>query len=315
MGRSAAAVQLGPGSLVEAYIGYETPHGRMLCGTVEEALDNRWLDTYKGRTDLIFTSPPFPLSRPKRYGNKTGDEYVEWLTGLAPRLAKLLAPKGSLVIEIGNAWEPGKPIMSTLSLEALLAFLKSSGLQLCQQFICHNSARLPGPAQWVNVERIRVKDSYTHVWWMAKTDRPKANNKNVLTPYSPEMKRLLRTKRYNAGTRPSGHFIGAETFLTDNGGAIPSSVLQYSNTWWNADYIQHCKKLKVKPHPARMQPGLAEFFIKFLTDERDLVLDPFAGSNTTGAVAESLKRRWVAIEPEADYVRTSRARFANLGLK
>ena len=71
-------------------------------------------------------------------------------------------------MEIGNAWESGRPTMSTLSLRALLAFLEAGGLHLCQQFISHNPARIPSPAQWVTVERIRVKDSFTNVWWMSK---------------------------------------------------------------------------------------------------------------------------------------------------
>ena len=70
-------------------------------------------------------------------------------------------------MEVGNAWEPGRPVMSTLALRALLAFLDTGKLLLCQQFIYNNPARLPGPAQWVTVERIRVKDSYSHLWWMA----------------------------------------------------------------------------------------------------------------------------------------------------
>jgi DNA methylase len=205
---------------VASVAGYETDRGRILVCKIEEALDQGLLADCVGRTNLIFTSPPFPLSRPKRYGNKAGDEYIDWLAGLAPRLTELLAEDGSLVIEIGNAWEQGQPVMSTFPLKALLAFLESSGLFLCQQFICHNPARLPGPAQWANVERIRVKDSYTNVWWMGKTERAKANNRKVLTAYSTEMKRLLARKTYNTGPRPSGHVMREGTFLKDNGGAI-----------------------------------------------------------------------------------------------
>jgi DNA modification methylase len=299
--------------LTRPYFGaYKTPFGRMLVGTIEDALETPQLKRLAGKFNLIFTSPPFPLTRQKRYGNKTGDEYLEWLAGLAPRLGDLLTDNGSLVIEIGNAWEKGRPVMSTLPLEALLAFQKASGLHLCQQFICHNPARLPGPAQWVNVERVRAKDAYTHVWWLGKSERPKADNKKVLAPYGPRMLKLLRTKSYNAGTRPSGHVIREKTFLTDNGGAIPSNVLEFANTSWNADYVKCCRTMGIKPHPARMQPGLVDFFVRFLTDENDLLLDPFAGSNTTGAVAEQLKRRWLAVEPVSEYARASQSRFQKI---
>ena len=81
--------------------------------------------------------------------------------------------------------------MSTLALKALLAFLEAGQLTLCQQFVWNNPAKLPGPAQWVNIERIRLKDAYTHLWWMSTTDRPYADNRQVLTEYSESMKDLL----------------------------------------------------------------------------------------------------------------------------
>jgi site-specific DNA-methyltransferase (cytosine-N4-specific) len=264
---------------------------------------------YRGKIQLILTSPPFPLNRKKRYGNLQGEEYLTWLAALAPLFRKLLKRNGSIVMELGNAWEPGRPVMSTLALRALLRFLDAGPFVLCQQFICHNPARLPTPVQWVNIERTRVKDSYTHVWWMSPTPRPKADNRRVLKPYSPSMQRLLSSKKYTAGRRPSQHVIGKTSFLRDNGGAIPSNVITLANTRATDKYQEYCRGQQLTPHPARMVEGLAEFFIKFLTLPGDLVLDPFAGSNTTGAVAERLRRRWVGIEPNQEYVDGSRGRF------
>ena len=278
-------------------------------GHVEGFLTSDLAAEVRGKVQLLFTSPPFPLNRKKRYGNKLGEEYLAWLEGFATPLADLLADDGSLVVEMGNAWEPGEPVMSTLALKALFALLDAGGLSLCQQFVVHNPARLPSPAQWVNVERIRVKDAYTNVWWMSRSPRPKADNRRVLTNYSPSMQKLLERQSYNAGVRPSQHHIGETSFLTDNGGAIPSNVLTFSNTYSTDDYRQYCKDRDLKLHPARMPPKLAEFFIRFLTEEADLVFDPFAGSNTTGAAAEQLGRRWLALEPNADFIAGSRGRF------
>ena len=199
--------------------------------------------------------------------------------------------------------------MSTLALKSLLAFLEAGKLNLCQQFIWNNPARLPSPAQWVNVERIRLKDSFTHLWWMSPTERPKADNRQVLSKYSDSMKRLLLTKKYNAGKRPSEHNIGEKSFLKNNRGAIPSNVITLANTQASSAYLDYCRSKNLTLHPARMPIGLAEFFIKFLTEPGDLVLDPFAGSNTTGAAAESLKRKWIGFEPEKVYIRGSRGRF------
>jgi site-specific DNA-methyltransferase (cytosine-N4-specific) len=303
---------------------YNTRLGCMYVDKIESALESAAFRRLSGKVDLLFTSPPFPLIRKKRYGNETGEAYIAWLESLAPRLTELLSETGSIVMEVGNSWVSGTPVMSTLSLEALLAFKKAGKLHLCQHIICHNPARLPGPAQWVNVERIRLKDSFTHVWWMARTERPKADNKKVLIAYSEHMKRLLKNQSYNAGKRPSGHVISEKGFLKDRGGAIapsvlsaavsdsttPESLLKFSGTAVEIAYREYCERKGLETHPARMQSSLAAFFIQFLTDENDLVLDPFAGSNTTGAIAEALGRRWIGVEANEEYARGSKGRFA-----
>src|ERR1700690_4113018 len=204
---------------------YKTKRGRLYVSKIEDALTTGVVQKLTGKVDLLFTSPPFPLVRKKRYGNATGEAYLRWLKDLAPELVKLVSETGSIVVEVGNSWVSGTPTMSTLSLEALLAFKKSGKLHLCQHLICHNPARLPGPAQWVNVERIRLKDSFTHVWWMSKIERPKADNRKVLVAYTKHMKRLLKSRKYNSGRRPSGHVISDKGFLKNRGGAIPPSVL------------------------------------------------------------------------------------------
>lgn len=307
-------------------VAYRRPLGKMLQGRIEDALESVHLRKLQGRVNLIFTSPPFPLVRKKSYGNKVGNDYLEWLKGLAPKLANLLTRKGSIVIEVGNAWVKGVPAMSTLPLKALLAFQEAGKLHLCQYIICHNPARLPSPAQWVNIERNRLKDSFTHVWWLSRSERPKASNRRVLVPYSADMRNLLRLQKYNAGKRPSGHDISEKGFLKDHGGAIspsvvsladdariPESLMQMPNTSWDANYRKYCKKRRLKEHPARMRPELAGFFIAMLTDKGDTVLDPFAGSNTTGAVADLTGRRWMAVEESKAFIKGSRGRFHRRG--
>jgi len=291
---------------------FRTQLGVSYRGFAEEILSKE--PGFRGRrkASLILTSPPFPLNRKKEYGNQRGQEYVDWLKSFAPVFRSVLRPDGSIVIEMGNSWEPGRPVMSTLALRALLSFQDEGQLNLCQQFVWYNNAKLPTPAQWVTVERIRVKDAFTHIWWLSPSDRPKANNRRVLTEYSKSMKQLLARGRYNSGPRPSEHRIGPRSFLKDNKGAIPSNVISSSNTSSNTDYLKYCRSRGLKPHPARMPLDVAEFFIKLLTVPGDIVLDPFAGSNTTGAAAERLGRRWVAIEPLAEYVEGSRGRFLPL---
>ncbi|MHA1961862.1 MAG: DNA-methyltransferase [Candidatus Thorarchaeota archaeon] len=288
---------------------YRTKTGVLYLGEAEDLPRARSFKSLKGKVNLIFTSPPFPLIRRKAYGNLDGRDYVDWLASFSDIFRDMLRPDGSIVMEIGNAWEPGTPEMSVLSLEALLEFKRKGDFHLCQQFIWNNTTRLPSPAQWVNVERIRVKDSFTNLWWFSTTPKPKADNRAVLQKYSKSMKSLLGRKEYNPGKRPSEHQVGAKSFLTDNTGSIPSNVLSIPNTISNDPYLRFCRENDVDCHPARMPPGLAEFFILLLTDGDDIVLDPFAGSNVTGWVAEKLDRRWRSIEREEVYAVASKSRF------
>jgi site-specific DNA-methyltransferase (cytosine-N4-specific) len=210
--------------------------------------------------------------------------------------------------------------MSTLAIEALLEFKQAGKLHLCQEFIWYNPAKLPTPAQWVSVDRVRVKDAFTRLWWMSPNPKPKADNTQVLAPYSSSMRELLQRKRYNAGRRPSEHSIGQTSFFADNGGAIPpnvlaedllaESVLAGSNTSSRDEYLRYCELKGLEVHPARMPQSLPNFFIRLCTDPGDLVFDPFAGSNTTGAAAEQLGRNWVSVEANAQYAHSGLGRFA-----
>ena len=305
-------------------IAYRTPHGRLFVGKAEEVLTSPALDPWRGRVQLVFTSPPFPLLRKKKYGNLSGEAYGEWLASFATPLKDLLTPNGSIVIELGNGWNPGMPTVSTVSIKALLAFQEAAGLHLCQEFICYNPARLPTPAEWVAVRRTRVKDAFTRVWWLSPTPDPKADNRRVLTEYSDSMKKLLKKGTYTGGKRPSEHQIGVDSFLTDNGGAIPpnvivppdadecnvQAVLPIANTASKNGYHQMCRDRNLPRHPALMPELLVEFFVRFLTDPKDVVFDPFSGSNTTGSVAERLGRDWIGIEADAAYAEASQVRFA-----
>jgi len=312
---------------------YRTKFGKLLIGDSIDLCKSYLLRHYKNRFNLIITSPPFPLNNKKRYGNLQGENYYKWFVDLAPIFSELLTDDGSLVIEIGNAWETGRPVQSLLHLECLFGLVKNpeADLRLIQEFICYNPSRLPSPAQWVTVNRLRTVDSYTHVWWIAKNDFPKADNSKVLRPYSKRMEQLIETKKFNAGKRPSEHEISISAFAKDNGGSIahnlfelenidnnrdirlPHNVLSFSNTTSNDYYFKRCRQENITPHPARMHGGLINFFTEFLTDENDLILDPFAGSNTTGYCAEKLKRKWISIEANENYACDSIIRFEEPG--
>ena len=257
--------------------------------------------------NLILTSPPFALKRKKEYGNEDEENYVNWFMSFADQFRRILKADGSFVLDLGGAYLPGYPVRSIYMFELLVRLVKEAGFYLAQEFYHYNPARLPAPAEWVNVRRIRVKDSVNVVWWLAKSQNPKSDNRKVLKPYSDSMENLLKNG-YTAKLRPSGHDI-SNKFNKNNGGAIPPNLLELANTDSNSTYQKMCRDAGLKIHPARFPPGFAEFFIKFLTDENDLVFDPFAGSNTTGFVAESLGRCWIASELSKEYLDGSIFRF------
>lgn len=263
-----------------------------------------------GSVDLVMTSPPFALRRQKTYGNVEETDYVEWIMPFCREVLRILKDSGSFVLDLGGAYRAGVPSRSLYNFRVLLALCDDVGFHLAEDFYWFNPAKLPSPIEWVNKRKIRAKDSVNTVWWFGKTECPKADVRKVLAPYSERMKKLIQDPEsfYTPRKRPSGHDISA-SFGKDNGGAIPSNLLTIPNTDSNSSYLWLCKEFGLQRHPARFPAELPAFFIKMLTDEDDLVLDIFGGSNTTGFAAEALGRRWMAFEREREYVVSSVFRF------
>lgn len=287
-------------------LAYATQNGRIYCGDSLQLLNNHNI-VRPGSVDLIMTSPPFGLVRKKEYGNVDADQYVKWFRPFAEAFYNVLADNGSLVIDIGGSWIPGQPTRSLYHYELLLMLCREYQFHLAQEFYWWNPSKLPTPAEWVTVRRIRVKDAVNCIWWLSKTPWPKASNTRVLQPYSESMLELLRNG-YKAKLRPSGHDISTK-FSIDNGAAIPPNVLAIPNTESNSAYLRYCIDHNLKMHPARYPAILPEYFIRMLTDPGDLVVDPFAGSCVTGEVTERLNRKWICAELLEDYVEGAIGRF------
>ena len=291
-----------PGDLIRPFL--KTDHGQILWGDSRSYL---FSEAEENSVDLIMTSPPFGLVRKKSYGNEDADLYCDWFRPFAEGFHRVLKDTGSLVIDIGGAWVPGQPTRSLYHFKLLVMLVEEYGFHLCQEHYWFNPSKLPTPAEWVNVRRVRVKDAVNTVWWLSKTPYPKANNKRVLQPYSKSMKHLLKNG-YKAKLRPSGHDI-SDKFNKDNGGSVPPNLLAIANTESNGRYQDHCRSENIPIHPARFPAQLPEYFIRFLTDPGDLVVDPFGGSCVTGVVSENLKRRWTCCELSEEYLLGARARF------
>jgi DNA modification methylase len=282
---------------------YRTELGAMYCA--DSLLFMR--DMEADSVDLVVTSPPYALHFKKEYGNANQSEYVKWLLPFATEIYRIIKPSGSFVLNLGGAWQPGNPVRSLYQFRVLLALCDEINFHLAQEFFWHNPAKLPAPAEWVNVRRLRVKDSVEYLFLFVKEPFANADNRQVLNAYSKDMERLIK-RGLKDTVRPSGHVING-SFASDQGGSIPGNLIECGNNESNSAYIRMSKQLGKKIHPARFPAELPSFFIKFLTNAGDLVLDPFAGSNTTGSVAELLGRNWIGIEMNEEYAVDSQLRF------
>jgi len=323
--------------------------------------------------DLVVTSPPFGLRKEKQYGNKSPEEYIDWFLEFATKVYQVLEDDGSFVIDIGGGWQKRKPLRSHYHFDLLSALTAEDGklakeigdsFNLAQDFYWYNPSKLPTPAQWVTIERIRVKDAVNHVWWLSKgTARDKPDNRRVLKEYSDAQKQLIENG-YKAKERPSEHDLSdkfdqptedgairpnfvntideatpsihseellekldipdklldviieeevVEEFIQTVGAAhTPDNVLEIANTRSQTTYLQACKATNTEIHPARFPRELPKFFIQFLTEPGDTVLDIFAGSNTTGQMAQQTGRKWLAFEYKEAYLEGSKFRFQEL---
>jgi site-specific DNA-methyltransferase (cytosine-N4-specific) len=337
---------------------YTTSGGAAYQGDSRELLD----ELPEGVVDLIVTSPPFALRREKAYGNESPEDYNEWFLTFAEKAKRVLKDDGSFVIDIGGGWTKGVPTRSTYHFELLTELVgEDRPFHLAQEMYWYNPAKLPTPAQWVTIERIRLKDAVNHVWWLSKTERPDADNKRVLKEYSDAQQKLME-EGYEDKLRPSEHDLSDKFDDPQEDGAIrpnfwdmiespdnvpdlvdvlhragvsdeliqsaietdtvdelarltlpedkiPDNVLKIANTASNTHYLKACKEVELDPHPARFPRDLPEFFIQFLTEPGDLVLDIFAGSNMTGWLAEEMNREWLAFEYQEQYLQSSKLRF------
>ncbi len=285
---------------------YQTALGQAFVGDALDLLSRMKPES----VDLVLTSPPFALQRKKEYGNQDQATYVDWLLTFCGEVHRVLRPSGSFVLDLGGAYMKGRPVRSLYNYRILVRLCDELDFRLAEEFFWFNPAKLPSPIEWVNKRKIRTKDAVDTVWWLSKTDYPKADVRRVLVPYSDRMRKLLEDAKrfYTPKKRPSGHDISGR-FADANGGAIPPNLLKIPNTESNSPYLRFCKLAGVQPHPARFPEKLPAFFIDFLTDPGDLVVDIFAGSNTTGAAAERAGRHWIAFESNGEYVAASVFRF------
>lgn len=294
-----------PGVMINVFY---TPSGDCFLGTfqtVAEAIND-------GQVNLHFTSPPYPLNTPLAYGNVTSREYVDWFLPLAEQIYRTLADDGSFILNIGSVYRQGVPVLSTHFERLVIALEDKIGFKVAGKFYWDGNK--PPKTNWVTKDRVRVKNSVEEIYWFSKTPFPKANNRNILKPYSES---YIKAKQHAEKT---GDFVRqrrpnlsiAPAFNVDNGGAIPGNILTFPYCKDDKDFVKSCYAHgigKDKIHNARMPIELPEWFIKFLTNTGDLVADLFAGTGTVGKAASNLGRRFLISDRSYWYLKQAHLRF------
>lgn len=291
-----------PGVVVTIYV---TGLGAALWGSAEDCM--QWIDDES--VSLFVTSPPYPIAKRKRtYGNLDAASHVDWLYDLVSAMRGKTTADGSIVLNMGDVWNPGEPTISLYAERLLIRLVDEAGLNLCQRFEWHNpSAMVAG--EYVTKRRERVKNAVERIYWLSPSTRPKANNRGVLKPYSESSRRQMARGGQKKAKRPSGHTVSVNGFSRDNGGAIPPNLIVAANSASNTPYRRYCQTNGLPAHPATYPGEVPAFFIELLTDPGDVVADLLSGSNTTGEQAERLGRRWIASEQVLQYVAGQRGRF------
>lgn len=292
-------------------LAYATDLGMALWGNCKNVFSG---DMSENLISLVLTSPPYPLKRPRAYGNAPASEYVDWLCSAIEPLLRNLQRGGSICLNLGNdIFISGTPARSTYLERLVIAFEDRFGLYKMDMIPWVNPCKPPGPMQWASKTRQQLNAGWEPIYWF--TNDPKlcqSNNKRVLEPHSEAHSKFvqdggMKQRRVNSD---GAYYLKEGAYSKVTEGKIPRNVISLTHNC--ADQRQYkiaARSAGLQAHGAAFPVVLAEKLITFLTKMDDLVVDPFAGSNTTGKAAEKLGRRWIASDIVYDYVVGSALRF------
>lgn len=271
-------------------------------------------ELFDGEIDLIITSPPYLLTKDRCYGNigTNQEDYVNNLVVMAENWMRMLAPGGSIVLNIGPSYVPDSGHQSLHTERLLIALEDKLGLHLVQRFTWWSPNKMV-TGHWVCNKRKHVVNS-TEPFLVLSPDPKNINacNKRVLSQYSEKFKKMIKSAaaRKPAKTfKPSGQ-VDSESFYFDRGGSIPHDLLIATPESGSSSYSKLCKEAGLPRHPAILPDDISRFFIEFLTNKDGVVADPFAGSFKACREAEDVGRHWVGCEMVKEFLDGARFRFA-----
>lgn len=255
---------------------------------------------------LVLTSPPYPLARPRAYGNPAAVEYVDWVCAMLEPLVRNLVPGGSICLNVSNdIFEPGSPARSLYRERLVLALCERLGLSKMDELIWHNPTKAPGPMQWASRTRQQLNVAWEPVYWF--TNDPQAcrsDNRRVLQPHTARHQQLIE----RGGERRSGVWgdganrLREGAFAAPTAGRIQRNVITVPHRCASQAAARRAAQAEGLPaHGAMMPLRLASTLVEFLSDRGDLVVDPCAGWSTVPLAAQLAGRRWIGTELMAEY--------------
>jgi len=294
-----------------AVLGFSTDLGIAILGACETVFSR--LDA---PVTLVLSSPPFPLSTARAYGNPPESVYVDWICKTLEPVVRSLAAGGSICLNVSNdIFLPGSPARSMYVERLLIALHDRFGLHLMDRLVWRNPSKPPGPIQYASKARTQLNVEYEPVYWLTNDPhRVRSNNRRVLQAHTERHLDLIKNggEQRNARYSDGAYAIRNGSFSNQTEGKIPRNVLTFGHRCAaQIAYKKAAREMGLPVHGAPMPLKLASFLVEFLSEPGDLIADPFGGSFTTADAAERLGRRWLSTEVMVEYVLGGSTRFVS----
>lgn len=252
--------------------------------TVIQGDSRNELQDFAEQVDLIVTSPPYADARRKHYDSVHPDKFVEWFLTFHEPFFNALKPEGSLVINIKDKVIDG---VRHRYVWRMMDALCDQGWLAIEDYIWHKTNPMPGA--WPS----RLSDGWEYCFHLAKSKRPYFNADAVRKPIGDWVESRLR--------KLGGNDLSRHNSVNESGFGRDISKWVGKQTVLPSNVISRALVGKNKNHPAVFPVDLPLFFIKLLSPENGLVVDPFGGSGSTGIAALSVGRDCVLIDNNPQY--------------
>lgn len=263
---------------------------------------------------LCITSPPYPLRVQRAYGGPSSEEYTDFICSALEGIVRALQPGGSIVLNVSNdVFEERSPSRSLYVERLVLALHDRLGLALMDRVPWVNFSKPPGPTWWACINRVQLSAAYEHqLWFTNDPTHVRADNRRVLEEHSARQRGLMaaggaqRTAVYGDGA----YRIRENSYGRETPGRLARNVMLRGHACADTRaYRRAATAMGLPLHGAVMPTAVPDFWIRFLTDVDDLVVDPFGGTVRTGLAAERLGRRWLVTEWILEYLQGASSLF------